>query len=43
MTAEDVATLDLIETDMAVLSACETAVGDVLSGKGVFGLPFSQS
>jgi tetratricopeptide (TPR) repeat protein len=38
MTAEDLATLDLIDTEMTVISACETGIGDILSGEGVFGL-----
>jgi CHAT domain-containing protein len=38
LTAEDIATLNLVETEMVVLSACETAIGDVLTGEGVFGL-----
>lgn len=38
LTAEEVAALDLRGVEWAVLSACETAAGDVLAGEGVFGL-----
>ena len=38
LTAQDVGTLDLSGTELAVLSACHTAVGEPTRGEGVLGL-----
>jgi CHAT domain-containing protein len=38
VTAYEVAQLDLSKTELAVLSACQTALGDLLGAEGVFGL-----
>jgi CHAT domain-containing protein len=38
LTAEEIASLDLTRVEWAVLSACDTGVGEVRTGEGVFGM-----